>query len=843
MLEPYADVFKRIENKVSKKKLYIDCVTSFKSKNLEKCSLDDLMNFDTKNIAEISYLRRILCLVKYSKKASNKFVYAEMSDFLVSTLEKVPKDRKSVMNPFLIKAYFDGFLNEIKNEDIYQLMKCINVFYNLKVLNIDIELFKTNFLSTILDKLKTSIMNVNKELTSPKIIGKIPRNLANNKIDELSYCLNTLSEVKKLFSDFYYRFSSLVDTVKASLDSLEVSFESRVNSYNEAVMNSFINLKELFNNLTIDNELSLKKRCLKVENNLGKSLVSNFDTLVTTLKNYPYNQIDISKYSFKTKLPTDFNHSEFSFEINYYFCPNSRDIAIAFFEIQEYETSKTKKKIEILKNLPATPTNCFLNFTEYKLPKNTISLVIEFHKHTLHDILTKMKREKKEFTEKNLFYFAKELISAYSLLEENGITSSYIKTKNILVTSNWVLKIFDQFIPELATIDTSQNKADSIPIKDGVFSLGYVLLQIYTLEELEILNHQQNISILIKKANQIKYPWLKSLINKMLSVQSNCSFKECLRFIDESQTKINDDKQQESGTLSSKQGSKKDSMNETHERQQDTINFNSLKFINTMFRYENQYCIVSTYTYFCEKLQSQILLKIYEIKESNLELGILEREVLIYKTLSRISNPRNCFLKVYGSCIDSNKMYLSLEYHDINFNIAFSHMKSMNRLFEGKTLYNYAKILIKSYVTMQSNGFYHCVINLNNISFTNNWELKITNYGEIESKFLKQNDQFIQINVAPGVQNTALNDKSFTSKKDRGKANVFSLGLVLLQMYYLEDMSTLNFTENNQKLIEKVKEVNYQWLKELLEKMLNADFENRANFKNCYKFLSKIQQF
>ena len=92
--------------------------------------------------------------------------------------------------------------------------------------------------------------------------------------------------------------------------------------------------------------------------------------------------------------------------------------------------------------------------------------------------------------------------------------------------------------------------------------------------------------------------------------------------------------------------------------------------------------------------------------------------------------------------------------------------------------------------------------------------------------------------MAPELQKHAIgNDRTVKAKFKRNKADVFSLGITLMQMYTLEELHTLNYEENNPKLMTMVQKLPLPWLSTLLNKMLQLSYRERPSFKNCMKMI------
>ena len=273
------------------------------------------------------------------------------------------------------------------------------------------------------------------------------------------------------------------------------------------------------------------------------------------------------------------------------------------------------------------------------------------------------------------------------------------------------------------------------------------------------------------------------------------------------------------------------------------IDFSTLTYVSTVyFNSNNPNIDVYMYHYVCAE-RGDIALKMYEIKNPDFSRNNIENEIYILKTLSKHITHSDCFLKFYGSYCDQNKIYISMEYSKDNLMSKLSEMKFNKQSFNETHMIYYAHKLISAYSIMEQLGIYHQDINPNNILVTPDWGLKIVNFSESISKFyderkLTGTDNYSnQGYMAPELQAHQLSGHGTQIKYERGKADVFSLGLVLLQMYTLEELQTLKMRDNNHLLMRILEKLPFPCFQALLKNMLQVDCKMRVSFKKALNYV------
>jgi hypothetical protein len=238
----------------------------------------------------------------------------------------------------------------------------------------------------------------------------------------------------------------------------------------------------------------------------------------------------------------------------------------------------------------------------------------------------------------------------------------------------------------------------------------------------------------------------------------------------------------------------------------------------------------------------EVALKEYTAKMNPKDLAKMDNEIYILTKLSARADPaKNCFLKYFGSQQKGNKLTLYMEYHKTTLMEAITAMKNSNKTFSEEYLTFTLPLLFESFAEMEILNIYHQDIKPHNILYTDEGYLKIIDFSI--SSLKTQSDATVLATGLIEIQGTVgymapeleesyrYNEKK--AKYRKNKADVFSLGITILQMCTLENLMTLNQKDNHERLMEKVNSVRYEWLKTLLTRMLKLNYNLRPTFKEC----------
>ena len=240
-----------------------------------------------------------------------------------------------------------------------------------------------------------------------------------------------------------------------------------------------------------------------------------------------------------------------------------------------------------------------------------------------------------------------------------------------------------------------------------------------------------------------------------------------------------------------------------------------------------------------------LAIKEYTAKKDIKDLEVFMSQVTILKTLSDHARKENCFLKYYGSWTIENKLYLVMEHADHSLMSVITEYRKLDFHLGDNQLKWIIFKLILSFTQMEAMKIYHKDIKPHNLLVADNFEIKIIDFSISEVKESMEFTSWITEEhpvqgtkgyMAPELQDCF--DKGIsTAKFDLEKADVFSLGMTILQLVLLEDLFTLNRSENNYRLLGKLDSVPFEWLKYLLHSMLQVDYHKRFRFRRLLNLI------
>ena len=233
-----------------------------------------------------------------------------------------------------------------------------------------------------------------------------------------------------------------------------------------------------------------------------------------------------------------------------------------------------------------------------------------------------------------------------------------------------------------------------------------------------------------------------------------------------------------------------------------------------------------------------IVAKIYKkVEDIELNLAKITEEIRIYKLLyekAKIEYHLNCFLKYYGTCIYDNAIYLILEYMENTLEAEIKKKRTTNEKYSEGILENMFRHLLKSFADMEALKIFHRDIKLQNLLIDEDCNIKIIDFGLSIDYSENESTQAIENNCKEGSKSFMAPERFDRSIKtiNTGLADVFSLGIVFLQMSTLKNTGELNEPKNHDQLIRIVNKIEYDWARSLVNGMLALEPNDRKSFRD-----------
>ena len=257
--------------------------------------------------------------------------------------------------------------------------------------------------------------------------------------------------------------------------------------------------------------------------------------------------------------------------------------------------------------------------------------------------------------------------------------------------------------------------------------------------------------------------------------------------------------------------------------------------------------------YRAEYIQQKVIVKYYSDCSQDILQGVYN-EIQILTYLNKLCGSNPMFLKFYGSTIYGNNCVLIIE-DGGEWNLMQYLTYSKDNRIPNEVIENWTISLVRTFASLDSVGITHKDIKPHNILVNFNGqapELKIIDFSVSDQNLEPNNTldftgiQMVQGTkgyMAPEIYSAVERGRKETSYKP-SKADVFSLGLTILQMHTLSDYSGWNNPKLNDQLLRELETLNSTlWIKNLLKGMLVANPKSRFSFKACVSFLPTEETF
>lgn len=223
----------------------------------------------------------------------------------------------------------------------------------------------------------------------------------------------------------------------------------------------------------------------------------------------------------------------------------------------------------------------------------------------------------------------------------------------------------------------------------------------------------------------------------------------------------------------------------------------------------------------------------------------INEEIKILTFLSNRRHENPMFLEFYDHQLKDNECYLFMEDGGMSL-MDFITEKRANKTFLDKQLVEtWIQDLVQTFAWLSNICVYHRDIKPHNILVSGsegNLKLKIIDFNVSlrtqEPEYTHDGAKSMPIQGTMGYMAPELEDAICKGEKavdhKPGKADVFSLGITILQIITFENYNGLNREALNDKLMEKVENLDcLYWVKSLLKLMLEKDYKKRISFRKC----------
>jgi serine/threonine protein kinase len=220
------------------------------------------------------------------------------------------------------------------------------------------------------------------------------------------------------------------------------------------------------------------------------------------------------------------------------------------------------------------------------------------------------------------------------------------------------------------------------------------------------------------------------------------------------------------------------------------------------------------------------------------------------KFVSKLDGP---FLKFYGSYLAQNfdeelecnvhELGIVMEFCPVSLISKIQKMRINKQEFSEQEFEEVARLLIDGFSMLSESTMkiYHQDVKPQNIFFDSEGNLKIGDFNISTMDHLRDCTQTTGMNAVQGTVAYMAPEIIAVLNEGRGryrksKADVYSFGVTLLQMYTKENQTYNESRQRNQRE-KKINDIKYPWLKNLIKVSLNEDYKLRPSFKDLFGFL------
>lgn len=244
--------------------------------------------------------------------------------------------------------------------------------------------------------------------------------------------------------------------------------------------------------------------------------------------------------------------------------------------------------------------------------------------------------------------------------------------------------------------------------------------------------------------------------------------------------------------------------------------------------------------------QVRIAAKEYTIYNSEFDFRSVNEEIRVLTFLNQNSQVFTTFPKLYQVLNFQNRIILYMEDAGSNLMDVMTEYRRKGQLIDPNTIEVWMVQLIESLSWLSNCRIFHRNIKPHNILLSSDSKIKLIDFrfstecDTIESSMLATVLNPIQGPegyLAPELVEAISNGET-VAKYKIGKADIYSLGLSLLQIFTLEKITGLNLPGNYSSILQKINKIKANdWVKNLLSKMLLEDRKERLSFCKCLELI------
>ena len=212
--------------------------------------------------------------------------------------------------------------------------------------------------------------------------------------------------------------------------------------------------------------------------------------------------------------------------------------------------------------------------------------------------------------------------------------------------------------------------------------------------------------------------------------------------------------------------------------------------------------------------------------------------------LGDFESSENCFEKYYGTYLDGKTIGIINEFKSLNLLKAIAdYRNNSSQKFPSlpeplvKSMF---RSILSTFAKLESFSIYHC--NIASFCFVTDdkWSLKLIDFSTLafdkSDKAELDNVTGTDGYMAPELQELFYKGIA-TSVFSRAKADVFSAGLVLLNIITLKNIKGLNNVAKTSELNGICCKLPFKWAKNILQNMLEHEPQSRMNFASLLKMI------